>query len=1401
MADNEDKLILSADSSGLVSAAQKGYDALQKLSNLTGSTNSELNSLEKIAQRAATTLGGALASGFTKVGTSVTNSRSQLKGWGSDAQAVLSQLTKLEQQQRTITNTQLGSVALPSTIQPRTATGQFAAMTPAAVPSMSTAQLKEIASAYDLQRQTLEGLVRTELSDRDAKEAQVRAAQDVQRGTTVLTRQQAIASGQYQQTNRLVQALGGSSLPTLRYALYNVGFALGTVGTGLLGIDVLAVKTAVDFQQEFANVTRTANVTGAAAKTLESSFVSLSQSIPVSFADITNIGALGGQLGIAAGDLTSFTKTVAEFSATTNLSVDDAATALGRLGQLLQVPADQYNNLASSIVKVGVTSVATESQIVQIASNISSIGHSAGLTASQVIGLSGTLASLGVQPYISRGTLTRLFTDIESAVSSGGKSLQNFATVSGKSAAQFKSDWSNNSGAALVDLFQGLADGGDSIETLKALGISSSNDIPTIQKLTQNVDLLKKTLDTSGSSYASGSALAEQYGFISQTVAAKVQLLQNNFQAFLATIGQSTGGPLSAFIDLLDGVLQKLTAIAASPMGQTISFITLAFIGLVGVLATTAAGMAIVAATTLAVDTAFGAASVAAGVFRTALISTGIGAAVVLAGVLATAILGLSGAFDTGATRANAYFGDLTSLGDAMRKDQTIYEQTGKSIEQIATSQESATTSADAYVSGLQKATGAQVALNSNTSDTTKTIDNQTVAYGKNAKAALASALANSSSFQNLFKDNTFSTLNQYGAGANGKDFASAILGDPVKGGQEYVNKLRSSIEKSLNTGSVTLSRNPQLAQALLQLQQAADASSGAVSSQASAAAALSAADSAAGVSTDNLTGSIDSQTGQVQTLADIYGQTITDIFALVNAHAAESQALQQVGQDYANSGAAAAFSGQGIQSYINAVIGTGVPAQQAADQLQELVNSIIAQGLAANASAPSLVYLESVISALTGGKGSVDKGTVSLKSFATGFNSTTVAANKTAPAVGGVTKQVRTLVDYGNDIQSVLSRAFDIRFGSADALDDVTSKWQDLTDQLKQYRQQVEQLTADKAVQEYFVSVANAYGNTLAAGEAQANLDDISNQLSDAQAKASTQLDGNSEAAVNNRKTITDLVSGYEDYIEKLASSGASQSKINKAIKDSKAAFIAQATALGYSRQQLQPYIAAFGDMTIAIQKVPKNVTVTANTNPALQALAELQSKLKSQSGKTYSAGTIKAPKVTNPAPLTALNKAEEHQVYLQFLLANGAIIGKGNQKTLAKQFQSLFGFKGFARGGMVGGFAQGGQYLSGAGTGTSDSMMARVSNGEFINTAASVRYYGPQFFEDLNNRRVRRYAQGGPVGTVSGSTNNVTTVELGPRTLRWIASTNTPVYLDGKLLSENNSNYSKANSVRGRG
>lgn len=68
------------------------------------------------------------------------------------------------------------------------------------------------------------------------------------------------------------------------------------------------------------------------------------------------------------------------------------------------------------------------------------------------------------------------------------------------------------------------------------------------------------------------------------------------------------------------------------------------------------------------------------------------------------------------------------------------------------------------------------------------------------------------------------------------------------------------------------------------------------------------------------------------------------------------------------------------------------------------------------------------------------------------------------------------------------------------------------------------------------------------------------------------------------------------------------------------------------------------------------------------------------------------------------------------------------------------------FAQGGLIPGFPSGGR-IYGPGTGTSDSILAAVSNGEFVMRAAAVHKYGEKFMEAVNRGVFPKFKRGGKV------------------------------------------------------
>ena len=1089
--------------------------------------------------------------------------------------------------------------------------------------------------------------------------------------------------------NNVTPAAGGASkntkeltqnLPRLRYALYDVSTSLTIAGAAMLGFSVVALKTAIDYERQFADVIRTTGATGDAIGEMRNEFLELNSTLPISFRELAQIGTLAGQLNIPTADIGEFTELVAKFSATTNVSIEQSATAFGRLRELLGLTSDQFDNLGSSILGVGINSVATESQIIAITTQLAGIASQAGLTADELIGLSAALASVGIQPELARGTITRLFGQISRSVTLGGDSLEAFGTIAGMSGTEFASGWANAPVDTLLAFFDGVkARGGDAEAALREVGITSVRDVPAILRLAQTIDtVLRPSLQQASDDFEDGNEINRQYGIIAETTAEKLKVLVQNFTLFLNAIGQG-GLAFKGLIDLTTDLLRTFTEIAESPIGATI-LQTAVIVGLLGGAVLLLTGLLI-----------RGAASILA--VRTAMAEMGFAAGGATGGVagLAGAIFGLTPA-SVASSVALTRLSTVMRLVPVVAVASTIALLTN-GLADMGLAASGASADVDELVQSLGEAREAGGSLQSSLGAIGRTgaLGTSGTAEMKLITAAFAGLITDAEAANNAIRilgDSTQAFVNQDFFSEGGNLGFSDFVGNAI-------SPARAEIEK-LDQALVSLFAEDQLVAigAYEQILAEVAASGGDVAAAASQLndfnETLANADPAEAIAQSAAIAA-----GEVEALRSSMELLIVDIFQVANDSRVMESALGGLGEALFNTGAASAFTSSEFQKSIEAIVAqsTGGP-QDAANNLQAFFDALVAGSFATRA---ELSFLDNTIQGFLGlvGKGAKTQ-TVApfdLSALRKGFDGAAQAATRTARSAGRIGSavrkanvEVRTLLDYAGDLSKIFSRAFDIRFKTALAVDGVADTWEKLADRIREARLETDKLTADKAVKQYFLSVAEAYGDELRAGVLRGEIAEINEKLAETQADASTELKGNSKAARENRSTITGLVKQYQDYITALAESGADQATLNAAVARSEIEFSQQARALGFSNAQIQPYIASFRDMTTVINNVPRNITVTANANPALQALAEYNAALdaaRANANRGVPASNLAAP-IVPKARYTRIPFTQADKSVMFRSLNSGSLQGY-------IEGLNFFRFDGYASGGFTG---RGGKY-----------------------------------------------------------------------------------------------------------
>ena len=372
------------------------------------------------------------------------------------------------------------------------------------------------------------------------------------------------------------------------------GLATGAA-TAILAVGAAAITATAQIERSFVDVERTFDGTSFQLASLKAKLTELSTSTPNSLVDLSQIAALGNQLGVAATDIESFTQTVAQYSTISGVSAEETATAFGKIGNLTGLAASQYSNLASSISYVARTSAATESTIQNTAKEITALSSGAGFSAASIVGLAGALSSLAIPPERARGALSLYFGALNSAVAEGGPKLDAFATLTGKTADEIGRLVRDGKGEEVFTSFiSGLAELDTVAKTtaLDELGLSTIRVDQTMRALAQNVPLLTKSLAGANTAFTQNTELGRQYAMVQETLATKMAEFKNAVTNAAGAVGLNMAGALSKLLQVTTSVLVAFGAFAATDFGQkllksaaVIGIIVGSLAALIGVLA------------------------------------------------------------------------------------------------------------------------------------------------------------------------------------------------------------------------------------------------------------------------------------------------------------------------------------------------------------------------------------------------------------------------------------------------------------------------------------------------------------------------------------------------------------------------------------------------------------------------------------------------------------------------------------------------------------------------------------------------------------------------------------------------------------------------------------------------
>lgn len=304
---------------------------------------------------------------------------------------------------------------------------------------------------------------------------------------------------------------------------------------------------------------------------LSNSIREMAKEMPSSAVEIAHVAEAAGQLGVPIGAIKDFSKTMINLGVSTNLSSEEAASSIAKIGNIMQVSGKDLGtwsaHFGSSLVDLGNHFSTTERDIVEMTNRLAAGGKLAGLTTPEILGLATAMSSVGIEAEAGGSAMTQTLTGIGKAVSGVGKGakekLEVIAQTAGMTAEQFSTAWKQKPAEALQSFIKGLQrahDEGKNMDgILDELGMTGIRQGNMLKSLASASDKMSEAVSRSNTAWKENNALTNEASKRYETTESQLKIFKNK----LTDIAIEFGGPL---LKALNSGLD-----AAKPWLQTLS--------------------------------------------------------------------------------------------------------------------------------------------------------------------------------------------------------------------------------------------------------------------------------------------------------------------------------------------------------------------------------------------------------------------------------------------------------------------------------------------------------------------------------------------------------------------------------------------------------------------------------------------------------------------------------------------------------------------------------------------------------------------------------------------------------------------------------------------------------------
>ena len=379
-------------------------------------------------------------------------------------------------------------------------------------------------------------------------------------------------------------AVAGEKVQEVGGKVEAVGKKFMVASTVAAGALVGVTTEAINFETAWTGVTKTVDGTDEQLEKIRQGLLDLSQQTGSSAEEIAGVAEAAGQLGVKTENILDFTETMVRLGDSTNLSAEEAASAIAQLYNVMGADINTVDQFGSALVTLGNNSATTEADILNMATRIASSGSQIGLTEQEVLALAATLSSVGMEAEAGGSAISAIMTQIDKDVATGSDTLATWASTAGMSVGQFRDLWQKDAMSAIQAVIGGMGDakaGGENLNLiLEELGITSLRQTDTMKRLSNAAELMGTSVDLSNEAWAENTSLVEESDKRYETTASKMQQLKNTITELCVNLGD-------ILLPIVQGVTDKIKSFAdwltnLSPAAQKVVLAVTALVAALG---------------------------------------------------------------------------------------------------------------------------------------------------------------------------------------------------------------------------------------------------------------------------------------------------------------------------------------------------------------------------------------------------------------------------------------------------------------------------------------------------------------------------------------------------------------------------------------------------------------------------------------------------------------------------------------------------------------------------------------------------------------------------------------------------------------------------------------------------